>query len=96
MMQSIVVVISFHRLFLTKVDKAYRVQCFYMEAEKIVTNQLEVSMLTTDDIRDTGSMPTCTYTVRRGSQTGPVVRYAKIGEPVYHEWECDSSKSKFV
>lgn len=27
--QSIVVVISFHYLFVTKVDKAYYIQCFY-------------------------------------------------------------------
>ncbi|XP_003371583.1 putative cuticlin-1 [Trichinella spiralis] len=34
MMQSIVVVISFHRTFITKVDRAYMIQCFYMETEK--------------------------------------------------------------
>ncbi|KHJ44066.1 hypothetical protein D918_05760 [Trichuris suis] len=37
MMQSIVVVISFHR-----VDRAYMIQCFYMEAEKTVASDLEV------------------------------------------------------
>jgi hypothetical protein len=35
-------VVSFHPLFITKVDKAYRVRCFYMETEKTVAEQLEV------------------------------------------------------
>lgn len=48
------------------------------------------SMLSTESVRDTQSMPTCVYEVRRGSQTGDIVRYANIGEPVYHEWECKS------
>lgn len=37
MMQTIVTVISFHKLFITKVDKAYKVQCFYMEAANVVS-----------------------------------------------------------
>lgn len=35
-------VISFHPLFLTKIDRAYRVRCFYMEAVKTVNTQLDV------------------------------------------------------
>lgn len=34
---STTVIVSFHSLFLTKVDRAYRINCFYMEAAKTVT-----------------------------------------------------------
>ena len=36
------VVVSFHQQFITKVDKAYRIQCFYMEAEKTVATEIDV------------------------------------------------------
>lgn len=42
MMQSVIVIISFHKIFVTKVDKAYKVQCFYMEADKTVAQSIEV------------------------------------------------------
>ena len=41
-MLSTTVIVSFHPLFLTKVDRAYRIQCFYMEADKTVDTRLEV------------------------------------------------------
>uniref|UniRef100_A0A5S6QAP0 ZP domain-containing protein n=1 Tax=Trichuris muris TaxID=70415 RepID=A0A5S6QAP0_TRIMR len=96
MMQSIVVVISFHRLFITKVDRAYVIQCFYMEAEKTVASDLEVSMLTTGQLLDTARMPTCAYEVRKGGPDGSVIRYAEIGEAVNHVWFCDSNSHKIL
>uniref|UniRef100_A0A914LRJ9 ZP domain-containing protein n=2 Tax=Meloidogyne TaxID=189290 RepID=A0A914LRJ9_MELIC len=103
--QSITVTISFHDIFITKVDRAYRCTCFYMakkiffsenskkflkEADKVVTNRFDVSMIPTTELIDTARMPLCTYTVRRGSVNGPIVTYASVGEPVFHVWQCDS------
>uniref|UniRef100_A0A0N4U8M5 ZP domain-containing protein n=1 Tax=Dracunculus medinensis TaxID=318479 RepID=A0A0N4U8M5_DRAME len=88
--QSIAIIISFHNTFITKIDRAYRCTCFYMEADKVVTNRFDVSMLPTTDLIDTARMPLCTYTVRRGSLNGAVVTYASVGEQVFHVWHCES------
>ncbi|KAJ1349084.1 hypothetical protein KIN20_004533 [Parelaphostrongylus tenuis] len=90
MEQSITVIISFHSTFITKVDKAYRCTCFYMEADEVVSSRFDVSVLPTTDLIDSAQMPVCTYTVRRDSISGPLVQYAKIGDPVYHVWQCES------
>lgn len=49
-------------------------------------------MLPTTDLIDTARMPLCTYSVRRDSITGPIVEFAKVGETVYHVWNCESGK----
>uniref|UniRef100_A0A914UPM2 ZP domain-containing protein n=1 Tax=Plectus sambesii TaxID=2011161 RepID=A0A914UPM2_9BILA len=81
-------VVSFHPLFLTKVDRAYRVRCFYMEAVKTVNAAIDVSMLTTHQLNEQFPMPTCTYHLRRGLD-GPPIRFAKVGDKVTHVWQCD-------
>lgn len=42
--QSIAIIISFHNTFITKIDRAYRCTCFYMEADKVVTNRFDVRL----------------------------------------------------
>ncbi|VDO98794.1 unnamed protein product [Soboliphyme baturini] len=87
MIQSLMVIISFHKLFITKIDKVYKIQCFYMETQQTVTLVQSFAGL----LMDTNRMPTCTYEVRRGGPDGPIIRFAQVGEPVYHEWSCDSN-----
>ncbi|CAI4224312.1 unnamed protein product [Auanema sp. JU1783] len=88
--QSITVIISFHDTFITKVDRAFRCTCFYMEMNTVVTQSLTVSQLPTTDLQDNARLPTCTYTVRKDSIDGPLVQYARVGDTVYHVWECDN------
>lgn len=84
------VVISFHPQFVTKVDRAYNVRCFYMEADKTVTSQLDVSMISTEIITENIPMPVCKYEVLSEGPNGAPVRFARIGDQVYHQWSCAS------
>ncbi|VDK27980.1 unnamed protein product [Gongylonema pulchrum] len=84
------VVISFHPLFVTKVDRAYRVQCFYMEADKTVSTQIEVSEITTAFATQVVPMPICRYEILDGGPSGQPIQFATIGQQVYHKWTCDS------
>ncbi|EFO86669.1 CRE-CUT-6 protein [Caenorhabditis remanei] len=82
------IVFMFHSLFMTKTDQTVKVQCFYMEADKHVTVPLSVSMITTVFREQIYQMPQCAYTLRKGAPDGPIVRFATLGESVYHRWEC--------
>ncbi|CAJ0578611.1 unnamed protein product, partial [Mesorhabditis spiculigera] len=82
------VVFMFHSMFMTKVDQMVKIQCFYMESEKTVNVPLSVSMLTTQFREKVYQMPVCTYTLRKGAPDGPIVRYASLGDSVFHRWEC--------
>uniref|UniRef100_A0A915ARV6 ZP domain-containing protein n=2 Tax=Parascaris univalens TaxID=6257 RepID=A0A915ARV6_PARUN len=87
---SATVVISFHPLFVTKVDRAYRIQCFYMEADKTVSTQIEVSEITTAFATQVVPMPVCRYEILDGGPSGQPIQFATIGQQVYHKWTCDS------
>ncbi|PAV87549.1 hypothetical protein WR25_17960 [Diploscapter pachys] len=87
---SLTIIVSFHSTFITQVDKAFRTTCFYMEGDRVVTNRIDVSNLPTTDLLDSAKMPQCTYSVRKDSPNGPLVQFAKVGEPVFHVWTCDS------
>ena len=91
---STTVIVSFHPLFITKVDRAYKIQCFYMEADKTVDTRLEVSMLTTGFETQFVPMPVCRYELFdfAGGPTnlGPIVEYALVGQSIYHKWTCDT------
>ncbi|KJH52604.1 zona pellucida-like domain protein [Dictyocaulus viviparus] len=87
---STTVVISFHPQFVTKVDRAYRIQCFYMESDKTVSTQIEVSDLTTAFQTQVVPMPICKYEILDGGPSGQPIQFATIGQQVYHKWTCDS------
>uniref|UniRef100_A0A8R1TT69 ZP domain-containing protein n=1 Tax=Onchocerca volvulus TaxID=6282 RepID=A0A8R1TT69_ONCVO len=82
--------LAFQPNFLTKIDRVYVVQCFYMEMEKIFEKQIQVKMnpppLQTEQV----PMPVCKYEILDGSPAGPPVLYAVIGQMVYHKWTCET------
>uniref|UniRef100_A0A915PVI7 ZP domain-containing protein n=1 Tax=Setaria digitata TaxID=48799 RepID=A0A915PVI7_9BILA len=81
-------IVSFHPIFETEVDRAYRVRCFFTESVKALEATLGVSQLTTHIIEQEFILPTCMYEIRE-SRDGPFVKFAHIGEHIWHVWHCD-------
>uniref|UniRef100_A0AC34G7I3 ZP domain-containing protein n=1 Tax=Panagrolaimus sp. ES5 TaxID=591445 RepID=A0AC34G7I3_9BILA len=77
---STTVVISFHPIFVTKVDRVYHIQCFYMEADKTVAQDIQVSDLTTAFVTQLVPMPVCRYEILEGGPTGSPVKFAVVGQ----------------
>lgn len=43
MQQTITIIVSFHALFITKIDRAYNLRCFFMSSgEKVITQGYQV------------------------------------------------------
>ena len=67
-----------------------------MEADKTVATGLEVSELTTNvPLTLNIPMPVCRYEVLDTPVDGQPVRFALIGQPVFHKWTCDSLSASF-
>uniref|UniRef100_A0A0K0ESI9 ZP domain-containing protein n=1 Tax=Strongyloides stercoralis TaxID=6248 RepID=A0A0K0ESI9_STRER len=87
---STTIVISFHSKFITKMDKAYRIQCFYMETERTVTTNIEVNDMTTIQQNYDLPLPVCKYEILNGGPYGEIVTISTIGNLVYHKWTCET------
>ncbi|KAI1703608.1 cuticlin-1 [Ditylenchus destructor] len=85
------VIVQLHPLFVTKVDRAYNVNCFYQEKRQDVNVEFGVSDITTQMITHDAKLPACTYEVHRDSPNGPLVKYTRVGEQLYHVWACPST-----
>uniref|UniRef100_A0A8R1DVX0 ZP domain-containing protein n=1 Tax=Caenorhabditis japonica TaxID=281687 RepID=A0A8R1DVX0_CAEJA len=90
MAYTLTVVVQLHPLFTTKVDRAYRLRCFYKEAEKAVGAEVSVSDPTPVQLQDESEQPVCSYTIHKESPNGPIAKYAQLGDVLYHVWECPS------
>ncbi|KAL6735191.1 hypothetical protein Aduo_005655 [Ancylostoma duodenale] len=84
------VIVSFHSIFITRVDRAYRLSCFYVEGTKRVQQQLDVASLTTQMVEGQTQLPVCRYEILSDGPNGVPIKYGKIGETVYHKWSCVS------
>lgn len=71
---------------MTKVDRVYRVQCFYMEAEKSVRQQVAVSDINADVVTHLVPMPVCRYEVLDGGPMGAPIQFAVVGQQVTFTW----------
>ncbi|VDN07326.1 unnamed protein product [Thelazia callipaeda] len=101
-------IVSFHPIFETEVDRAYRIRCFFSESVKTLeatmdvrqmygrkrdlSNLIKFSQLTTQIVEQEFTLPSCAYEIREG-RDGPHVKFAHIGDRVWHVWHCDLSAS---
>ncbi|CAD5207262.1 unnamed protein product [Bursaphelenchus okinawaensis] len=99
MYYGITLVVSFHPLFITKVDQAFHVKCFFEEVNKGLTAELGVSMIATTELDARHGIPGCSYSIHRssiedlddGKPPGAPIQFAKVGDKVLHQWHCDDS-----
>ncbi|KAI1713555.1 cuticlin-1 [Ditylenchus destructor] len=97
MYYGVTLVISFHPLFITKVDQAFHVKCFFEEASRGLTAELGVSMIATTEVEARHGIPGCTYSIHKssiedldaGRPAGTPIQFAKVGDKVLHQWHCD-------
>uniref|UniRef100_A0A914QE71 ZP domain-containing protein n=1 Tax=Panagrolaimus davidi TaxID=227884 RepID=A0A914QE71_9BILA len=85
------VVVQLHPLFITKVDRAYNVNCFYMEIEKQHSVEIGVSDISPTMLTQTSQLPKCEYSIHKDSPHGALAKFAKVGDTLYHVWECPSA-----
>ena len=60
-----------------------------MEAEKSLSQNLDVADLTTSLVTRPVPMPICRYDVLDGGPNGAPVQFAVVGQQVYHKFTCD-------
>uniref|UniRef100_A0A0R3RZA7 ZP domain-containing protein n=1 Tax=Elaeophora elaphi TaxID=1147741 RepID=A0A0R3RZA7_9BILA len=94
MIISLTVVVSFHQNLLTKLDRAFRIQCAYMEGSKTIDADLSVSMPPSIEVESKMNPPQCIYTVN--SPSGKVITNARVGDIVEHHWVCRSPFKDFL
>ncbi|KHJ76212.1 hypothetical protein OESDEN_24168, partial [Oesophagostomum dentatum] len=94
--QRVCISVQLHPLFVTESDRSYCAQCVYVQSRVLddLESSLDISALSQAlptelaPTFDMEKLPKCTYTIRKGSESGPEVRYATVGESVYHVWKC--------
>ncbi|ETN73568.1 zona pellucida-like domain protein, partial [Necator americanus] len=91
--QRVCISVQLHPLFVTESDRSYCAQCVYVQSRVLddLESSLDISEALPTELAptfDVEKIPKCTYTIRKGSESGPEVRYATVGESVYHVWKC--------
>ncbi|VDM58741.1 unnamed protein product [Angiostrongylus costaricensis] len=89
---SFVAVISFHESFITKLDRAYHIQCAYMEINKTLSTQINIGQEETSNVNGTAMPPVCDYHI--SSSDGRPIQSVHVGERVKHVWNCTTTVPK--
>ncbi|KAL3994515.1 Zona pellucida-like domain family protein [Acanthocheilonema viteae] len=88
----ICITVQLHPFFITNNDRSYCAQCVYLDTDVIdnLHQSLSVSDSVPFDLEPQFNLlsPRCSYQIRRNSIDGPLIRYALLGETVYHVWKC--------
>lgn len=71
-MLSLTIIVSFHSTFVTRSDRAYRCMCFFKNI-KHLSNKLDVNLIGTTQLLDTGKTPECVYSIHTQSPDGPPI-----------------------
>ncbi|KAL3111426.1 hypothetical protein niasHT_017653 [Heterodera trifolii] len=95
MMLSLTIVVSFHGTFVTRSDRAYRCMCFFRNI-KTLTNAIDVNLAATTELLDTAKTPSCLYSIHAQSPEGPPVQLGKVGDKIFHVWQCDDPAYEFL
>uniref|UniRef100_A0A914HLQ5 ZP domain-containing protein n=1 Tax=Globodera rostochiensis TaxID=31243 RepID=A0A914HLQ5_GLORO len=95
MMLSLTIVVSFHGTFVTRSDRAYRCMCFFRNI-KTLTNAIDVNLVATTELLDTAKTPSCLYSIHAQSPEGPPVQLGKVGDKIFHVWQCDDPAYGFL
>ncbi|CEF68497.1 Zona pellucida domain-containing protein [Strongyloides ratti] len=87
----LVFVTTFHPQFVTVVDKAYNVRCFYAQADTEVRSVIDIGTIQIENLEQASThIPNCAYSVRMSTVDGQPVKFARIGDQLVHRWECDN------
>uniref|UniRef100_A0AC35TSS6 ZP domain-containing protein n=1 Tax=Rhabditophanes sp. KR3021 TaxID=114890 RepID=A0AC35TSS6_9BILA len=88
------IIFSFHSVFVTKVDRAFKVNCHYTETVAKVSQSLNIEDLKTEVIKEQYALPTCKYEILNAEKDGEPVKFARIGDQIFHRWSCTPENEK--
>ncbi|VDD88055.1 unnamed protein product [Enterobius vermicularis] len=79
---NVTVILQFHPLIITRADQGLSVSCFHPQTVSLQ----EIGRSSLKKLTDTE----CSYRLHRFSPEECVALDAKVGESLFHKWECDS------
>ncbi|PAV67529.1 hypothetical protein WR25_06688 [Diploscapter pachys] len=89
---SFTLITSFHPFFVTGMDRAFSVRCFFLESVRSLNAAVDIGQLTTQIVEQEFPLPICNYQLKEGSE-GVTLRFAQVGQKVTHVWHCDQGAS---